>query len=176
MGSAALNNYFEYEDINEELGTDDLDIADKNTAVKMMAKLDNVQNRIEDLNDYKREKVKILKEKIETLEEEAEVIRKGLEVFILEQNDGETLSYPDVGTAYVSVKDKIKIEDEKEALSYIENMLEEDKHEDFIRVKKSIRKRNFKSFVEEQLNSTGQLVPGTKQEENKTFVYRSPSK
>jgi len=173
MGSPALTNYFEYEDINEELGTDDLDITDKNTAVKMMAKLDSLQARIEDLNDYKRQKVKVLKEKINSLESEAQIIRDGLEAFIVEQNDGETLSYPDVGSAYVTQKTKIDIEDEDEAMSYIESMLE-DQTDEYIRTKKSIRKRNFKKYVEEQKKNTGKLLPGTAEKESKTFVYRSP--
>ena len=171
--AGAIANYYEYEDITKEIKGEELEIADKQTAVKMMAKLDNLQARIEDLSDYKSEKVRLLNEKLDKLKNEAEVIREGLESFIVDHNDGENLSYPDVGTAYVSQKTKISVSDNEAAMNYLESLPEEEKNE-MIRVKKSIKKRNFKEYAKNRLQSTGMLLPGTEQVEKKTFVYRSP--
>ena len=58
-------------------------------------------------------------EKIQDLEKEAQAIRKGLEAFIVNYNNGESISYPDVGTAYVSSKVELDIEDEDAVIDYL---------------------------------------------------------
>lgn len=174
MPASAMAQYYEYEDITKEIEGQQLDIIDKNMAVKMMAKLDNIQVRMQDLEDYKAEKVRLLDEKINKLERESQIIREGLEAFIVEHNDGENISYPDIGTAYVSQKTKIEIDDEDTLMDHLESTLSEEDKKKYIKIKKSIKKRNFKKYADERLKRTGQLLPGTKQEEKTTFVYRSP--
>lgn len=170
MPASALANYFEYEDITEKLDGPEIDITDKHTAAKMMAKLDSIQMRIADLQEYKREKIRILDEKIQDLEKEAQAIRKGLEAFIVNYNNGESISYPDVGTAYVSSRVELDIEDEDAVIDY----LKKENRQDLIRVKEMVIKKDFKAFAQEKLENTGQLLPGVAQVEKQTFVYRSP--
>lgn len=99
-----------------------------------------IERQIEKAGEQLRTLVDLYQAKIEALESHQAYVRRGIEAYIRMVNDGKKISWPDVGTAYISkTPTRIVIADEKETLAVLKR---EDMRE-AIKIKESIDKRTF---------------------------------
>lgn len=99
-----------------------------------------IERQIEKAGEQLKVLVDLYKAKIEALESHQSYFRRGIEAYIRLVNDGKKVSWPDVGTAYISkTPARIKITSEEGALS----VLEAEGMTEAIRTKKSIDKKVF---------------------------------